>query len=159
MISPQTTGDSRVSPVLLSPASPARPSGLGGGLRARWWLYTLWYLIACLAASAFYAQGHSGPVSVVLRSFVYLLICSLALTTPGLIVARMGLSLQAQRSLLLALLAIAAVMVVGTMSTDMLWATPPFILFTGNAIWSIEEIDRALEGKGQDRARRLRRRP
>jgi hypothetical protein len=96
---------------------------------------------------------------VVLRSFVYLLICSLALTTPGLIVARMGLSLQAQRSLLLALLAIAAVMVAGTMSTDMLWATPPFILLTGNAIWSIEEIDRGLEGKGQDRARRLRRRP
>lgn len=116
-------------------------------MRARWRIYLLWYVIACLAASAFYAQGHGNHVSVALRSFGYLLICSLALVAPGLMLARTGLSLQAQRSLLLALLAVGAVMVTGTMSTEMLWATPPFILLTGNAIWSIEEIDRRLEGK------------
>ena len=147
MTSAQAAGDSLVHSVVPSPVTPARSSVLVDRLRARWWLYALWYLIACLAASAFHAQGHSDSVSVMLRGFGYLVICTLALTTPGLIVARMGLSLHAQRSLLLALLAIGAVMVAGTMSTDMLWATPPFILLTGNAIWSIEEIDRELEGK------------
>jgi hypothetical protein len=133
---------------LLNPATPgARPAGLAGRLRARWWIYALWYLAACLAASAFYAQSQGSHVTGLLRSFGYLMICSLAFAAPGLIVARMGLSLHAQRSLLLALLAVGAVMVAGTMSTDMLWASPPFILLTGNAIWSIEEIDRELEGK------------
>jgi hypothetical protein len=147
MTSSETPGDARPHPVLLSRPAPRRPINPTERLRARWWVYTVWYVFACLAASAFWAQDHGGGVSSLLRAFGYLLICSAALMAPGLIVARSGLSLRGQRSLLLAVLALTAALVAGTMSTGILWAPPPFILLLGNAVWSIEEIDRRLKGR------------
>jgi len=135
------------------PVKPSRPRAVLAHLRARLWLYLTWYLLACLAAAGFWAQDRGGGPAAFATAFAYLVACSAAFTLPGPLVERLasalGLTLERQRIVLLAILIAAAGVVAGTLTTSALWGTPPFILLCGNAIWAIDTLDGRIEAESR----------
>ena len=138
---------------VVPPVKPSRPRAVLAHLRARLWLYVTWYLLACLAAAGFWAQDHGGGLAALVAAFAYLVACSAAFTLPGLFVERLALALELtperQRIVLLVILIAAAGLVAGTLTTNALWGTPPFILLSGNALWALDTLDGRIEAESR----------
>jgi len=108
---------------------------------ARYWLYAIWYAMACVAAAALWARLHHHSRATVWPTVAYLLVCGAALVLPGRLIGAGAvatrLSPRRHRALLYVLLVVSAGLVAGAALTGRFFAIPPFVLLAGNLIWSI----------------------
>ena len=109
---------------------------------ARYWLYSVWYALACLGAASLWA-GHRGrPLEALATGLAYLLCCGAALFVPGALIGAGSvaarLSPRRHRALLDGYMIGAASIALATILFGHRTATPVFILLVGNAILALD---------------------
>ena len=112
----------------------------------RYWLYVVWFALACLGAGGFWALAHGSAPATFVKATLYLLAWGAALFLPARLIAAGAvaarLSPRRHRAVLNAWFVVAAALAVGSIIAGRLVAAPLLILLIGNAIWGLDTQER-----------------